>query len=77
MEASIQKWGNSLGIRIPVKLAGQMLLKEGSIVDLKIEADHLAIYPKRYYLEQMLDLITKSNIHNEGFEEDQYGKETW
>lgn len=77
METSIQKWGNSIGVRIPAKIAGQLRLKEGSLVDLKIEADHLTIYPKKYYLEQMLSSINKNNIHEDEFDEDHYGEEAW
>lgn len=77
MEAHIQKWGNSLGVRIPAKVARQLHLTAGKPVDFKIEKDHLAIYPREYQLEEMLKAINKHNIHNEVFIEDVAGKESW
>ena len=35
MQTSIQKWGNSLGIRIPSVYAKELDLLDGSIVDIQ------------------------------------------
>lgn len=77
MEAHIQKWGNSLGLRIPAKVASQLSLKEGKAVDVRIEKDHLAIYPRKYQLEQMLESIDKNNLQHQEFFDDICGKESW
>ena len=35
MEAKIQKWGNSLGIRIPMNMIRDLALENGSTVDIE------------------------------------------
>ena len=42
MQTHIQKWGNSLGLRIPMQLAKQLQLHAGSLVILKIEEDRMS-----------------------------------
>lgn len=45
--ATVQKWGNSLAIRIPHALAGQMDVSEGSAVDLCVRDGELIVRPDR------------------------------
>lgn len=77
MQIHIQKWGNSLGLRIPMKISHQLNLKAGSPVDVKIEEDHLMIYPKKHYLEDMLSHINEENCHDEAFSNESKGYEEW
>lgn len=78
MYAHIQKWGNSLGLRIPSQLSKQMSLGPGSEVDIFIEEDRLIIKPKKESLKTLLSQITPANCHYESFEEDdQIGNEVW
>jgi antitoxin MazE len=66
MEAKIQKWGNSLGIRIPVNMIKALSLRNGSIVDIDEESDRLIIRPKeKPNLDDLLDAISKENLHSE------------
>ncbi|MDY7029881.1 MAG: AbrB/MazE/SpoVT family DNA-binding domain-containing protein, partial [Spirochaetota bacterium] len=46
MEARIQKWGNSLGIRIPMNIIRELSLKTGSKVEIEKETDRIVIRPK-------------------------------
>ena len=39
MQTSVQKWGNSLGLRIPGVYAKELHLLDGSIVDIVIFND--------------------------------------
>ncbi|MFN9114534.1 MAG: AbrB/MazE/SpoVT family DNA-binding domain-containing protein, partial [Bacteroidota bacterium] len=41
MQTHIDKWGNSLGVRIPSKIAASLMLKAGSDVELLLEAGQL------------------------------------
>lgn len=77
MQTHIQKWGNSLGIRIPMPLSSQLKLKAGSLVDIKVEDDHLVILPRKYSLQAMLDNITNENIHTPVFIDTSTGGEEW
>ncbi|GIO56840.1 MULTISPECIES: AbrB/MazE/SpoVT family DNA-binding domain-containing protein [Paenibacillus] len=73
----VQKWGNSLGIRIPKSLALKVGLEEGSEVDLDVENGHLIIKPKSSSLEELLTQVTPENIHKEISTGDPEGKEAW
>lgn len=69
MKAQIQKWGNSLALRIPKAFAEETDIENGSLVDLKIEDHHLIISPLRqvseYRLKTLLDQIDETNLHSE------------
>jgi len=65
----IQKWGNSLALRIPAPFAQQVGIENGSEVDLAIEEDgSLRVRPlraRKYDLASMLEQITDDNLHAE------------
>ncbi|GIO98411.1 multidrug transporter MatE [Paenibacillus lautus] len=63
--AQVQKWGNSLGIRIPKALAMEIGLEEGSEIDLDVKDGHLVIKPRTNTLEDLLSKITPDNLHSE------------
>jgi len=68
MQATIQKWGNSLGIRIPSFIAKDLALKNGSSVEIIEEDDKIIIQAsKRRTLKEILELVTDENIHTEQF----------
>lgn len=73
----VQKWGNSLGIRIPKSLALKVGIEEGSEVDLDVEEGHLIIKPKSATLDEILSKVTPDNIHNEVSTGGQEGREAW
>lgn len=77
MKTHIQKWGNSLGVRIPIRLSHQLKLKPGSFVNVTLENDHLVILPQRYHLEEMLTNITNENCHHTVLEGVSRGYEEW
>lgn len=69
MNATIQKWGNSLALRIPISFAKNIHLHQGSSVDLVMTKDKIEIRPKKkakkYVLSEMVKKITKDNLHHE------------
>ena len=65
MRTKIQKWGNSLGLRIPKALAEDAGVKAGSEVDLAIEDGELIVRPARaprYELQELLRGVTAKNL---------------
>jgi antitoxin MazE len=50
----LQKWGNSVGVRLPKPMLEQVGLREGSPVDVVVEGDHLVIRRKRLKLRDLL-----------------------
>ena len=65
MTATIQKWGNSLALRIPLAVAKQIQVQEGDPVVLKVSASGLTVkpVPKRLKLDDLLDKVTPENLH--------------
>ena len=78
MKATIRKWGNSLGIRIPKVIAEDLLLENGSEVELIEESDRIIIRPQRKpKLDDLLRDISDDNLHEEVEANGPYGKEVW
>ncbi len=78
METKIQKWGNSLGLRIPAAIAKELSLKHGSPIKIEVEMDKIVIRPKeKYDLDTMLAEMSDSNIHSEFDFGTAEGKELW
>ncbi|MDJ0658394.1 MAG: AbrB/MazE/SpoVT family DNA-binding domain-containing protein [Crocosphaera sp.] len=59
MEIELKKWGNSLGLRIPHKVAESFGIEENSIIELTESENALIITKKRkiYNLDELLDSI--------------------
>jgi antitoxin MazE len=80
MTTKIQKWGNSLAVRIPNEFAKNLSWGEGSVVDFQLLLDKVIITSSRpeYTLEQMVKGITKKNRHKLVWPDDKpRGKEIW
>jgi antitoxin MazE len=66
----VSRWGHSLAVRIPARLARQVDLKEGSPVEMTVEDSKLVITPAeaeppRYDLAQLIAGIDQDNVHEE------------
>ena len=77
MQTVVQKWGNSLGIRIPAIYAKEFGLKNGSSVEIFEEEGKLVIKPKRNSLNDLLMQITEENMHEAVETGNSLGKEEW
>ena len=78
MEAKIQKWGNSLAVRIPKYLADLISIGDGSRVEIKLVDRTIQIEPissHEYLLEDLLRDVTDENIHEEADFGEAVGKE--
>jgi antitoxin MazE len=67
MEIQFAKWGNSVGLRVPAKVAKELGIAPGSVADLEISRDRLVITPRShaYRLDDLLAAITPDNVHRE------------
>ena len=65
MTATLQKWGNSLALPIPLAVAKQIQVKEGDRVTLKVGASALTVKaaPKKLSLDDLLSQLTPENLH--------------
>ncbi len=80
MITKIQKWGNSLGLRIPKSFAKEAGVEEGSAVDISIDGERLVIQPVRspaYKLRDLVSEIREDNLHEEIPTGDRVGREVW
>jgi antitoxin MazE len=80
MVTKVQKWGNSLGLRIPKALAEDAGVEEGSPVDISMEGDRLVVQPIRsskYELKDLVSQIREDNLHDEIPMGDRVGREIW
>jgi antitoxin MazE len=80
MQAKIQKWGNSLAIRIPKALASAAGIEPGTTINLSVVNGKLVlerIAEPEYSLDELLAKVTKHNIHREIDTGAPVGKEVW
>jgi antitoxin MazE len=80
MQAKIQKWGNSLGLRIPRSFAAEAQVEEGSMVDLSVENGSLLVRPlraRKYTLSALLKKVKPRNLHGEVATGEPAGREAW
>ncbi len=80
MQAKIQKWGNSLAVRIPKTLATEAHLGQEEVVDLAVEKGKLVIAPvkrQKYSLKALVSKITNENVHRDDIWGPAVGREVW
>ncbi len=77
MQSHVQKWGNSLALRIPVNFAKKLNLHAGSSVTLEIENGRLVVQLPKYDLDTMLSEITPQNVHHLLLDDKKAGSEEW
>ncbi len=80
MRARVQRWGNSLALRIPKAFAAETALESGSEVELSLDEGRLVITPLEvpaYRLDDLLDLVTTKNLHGEIDSGPAVGREVW
>jgi antitoxin MazE len=80
METRVQKWGNSLAVRIPKPLADEIGLKDNSPVQLSLHDRQLVVVPVRVpalNLDALLAQVTEANRHSEISTGVAVGGEAW
>lgn len=79
MVTRVQRWGNSLALRIPHSFAVQAKVVEGTAVDIAVERDRLVVKPvqHRYRLRDLLKAIDSRNRHGEIITGPAVGREIW
>ena len=80
MRARVQKWGNSLAVRIPKSFATEVGLERETSVDVTLEGGRIVLTPvtePEFTLTQLLAEVTTENIHGEADAGPAVGEETW
>lgn len=61
LTVTLQKWGNSIGVRLPKPMLEQVGLREGARVEVLVEGDHLVIRRDR---PKLADLLVRCKPEN-------------
>ena len=80
METRVQRWGNSLALRIPKLLAAEAGLTENSPVQLTLRDKQLVVVPltkATLSLTALLAQVTDQNLHHEVDTDPAVGGEAW
>ena len=80
MLTKVQKWGNSLALRIPKPFAIDAHLENDSLVEISIENGKIIITPVTvpdWTLDELLAGINKDNLHTEVDTGSAVGNEIW
>ena len=79
MKTRVQKWGNSLAVRIPKYLIRETGLEYNAAVEMKVEDGKLVIQrsDETPTLASLLVDITKDNLHAAVDTGEAVGKEVW
>ena len=80
MKTRVQKWGNSLALRIPKSFADEVGLQKETPVEVSLADGKIIVTPvteSKLTLEQLLSKVTKENLHHEVDTGSAVGNETW
>jgi len=80
MKTKIQKWGNSLGVRLPKSIAEQKSLREGLGVSVVLDKNNqivLELEPDTVSLDAIVANINPENLHSETDWLEASGNEIW
>ena len=80
MRTRVQKWGNSLALRIPKPFAAEIGLRPNSPVEVSLVNGQLVILPvvePTLTLEHLLAQVTEDNLHGEVETGSAVGSEVW
>ncbi len=80
MQTKIQKWGNSMAVRIPSAFVKETQVAYGTTVDLSVENGNIVIVPqkaKEFQLDDLLRGVNKHNLHTEVESGNPAGREVW
>ena len=80
MKTRVQKWGNSLALRIPKSFASEIGLQKETSVEISLDDGRLVITPvsrPKPTLKQLLAKVTQENLHHEVDTGTAVGNEVW
>jgi antitoxin MazE len=80
MKTRVQKWGNSLALRIPSAIAKEAGLNPNALVELSLAEGKLMVQPLNEApptLDQLLAGVTAENLHGEVETGPAAGREAW
>jgi len=75
----VQRWGNSLALRIPQAIAQETDIQEGAEVEIAARRGKLVVKrtAPRFELAGLLAKITRANLHEEAWSDPPKEREIW
>lgn len=80
MNTKVQKWGNSLGVRLPLSITKSLNIRPNTQIEIKLEGKKIVLKPIKkveYNLSDLVNQINESNCHKEETFGNQTGNEIW
>ncbi len=79
MVSKVQKWGNSLAVRIPKTFAEEVEIAEDSSVEISVQDGRIVVAPAKpeWRLSELVSGITRANTHHETVWGKPSGSEAW
>jgi antitoxin MazE len=80
MRSRVQKWGNSLALRLPKSFAIEAGLEKETPVDVTLRKGSIIVTPvadRKYTLAELLAEMTPENVHEEVSTGPAVGREAW
>ena len=80
MQSKVQRWGNSLAVRIPKAFAEEVGLTDNSPIEVRLVKGGLLVEPCDPWvptLGELLDGVTSENLHAEDDSGHPMGLEAW
>jgi antitoxin MazE len=80
MKTLVQRWGNSLALRIPKTFAEEISVREGDEVEMNVAKGRLVVAPRPprdYHIADLVAGIRPGNRHTEITTDAPQGRETW
>lgn len=80
MKTLVQRWGNSLALRLPKTFAEEISVREGDEVEMTVNKGRLVVVPRAprdYRLDDLVAGIRPGNLHEEIVVEGREGREVW
>ncbi len=81
LRARVQRWGNSLALRIPLAFGRELHLQADSSVDMTVESGRLVLVPVPDStvptLAELMERVTDDNRHTEIGTGEPLGNEAW
>lgn len=80
MKTKVQRWGNSLAVRIPKSFAEEVGLSDDSAVEMRLVEGGLLVEPtasSSVTLDELLEGVTAHNLHGEIDTGPAQGTEVW
>ena len=66
---SLQKWGNSSGVRLPKRIINAAKLKNDQLITVSLKGQSIILTPVKssddFTLNKMLEGVTPENVHGE------------